>query len=180
MHYAVPTPATRHISAVALLLTWPLLSALPPGWAATTDATPDNATATNATAAPGQPPELSLNAGEIRLEGKLRVANPAQRTGLLDVTAFTLPSGKSSHLRAPKVKTIVFEAQTIVHVRGALNRRVALQALKKGAFAAVIGKDLGSGQSLTAREVAVWDRVTGGVYTFSGASAPPAQPAPPQ
>lgn len=170
MHYPMLAPATRKLSATALLLTWPLLSALPSSWAAATDAAPDTASATGASVTPSQLPELGLNEGEIRLEGKLRIANPAQRTGLLAVTAFTLPNGKSSHLSRSKGKTIVFDTQTLVHMRGALNRRVALTALKNGVFAAVVGKDLGSGQSLTAREVAVWDRVANGVYTFSGAT----------
>lgn len=165
MHYRVFAPAQRHTSAVALLLAWPLLNALPSGWAAPT---PDNTVATDAPPSSGQPAELSLSAGEIQLEGKLRVANPAQRTGLLDVTSFTLPNGKSSHLSQPKGKTIVFDGQTFIHVRGDVSRRVTLQAIKNGVFAAVIGKDLGSGQSLSAREVAVWDHKANGVYSFSG------------
>ena len=91
-------------------------------------------------------------------------------------TAFGLPNGNSRPLQPPKTKTIVLSAQTLLHVRGALERKVALTALRAGDFAIVAGPDDGTGKDLTAREIAVWREVQNGAYIWNDPAAPNTTP----
>ncbi len=128
--------------------------------------------------------ELSPHEGEIRLEGKLLAVDTARGTLTLSVTSFALPSGGARRLDAPKAKAIVVSDLTLLHVRGDAARPVTLGQLKDEVFAVAIGHDMGSGQALPARRVAVWNRVEAGSYRFDGAARPvqasPAQASPGQ
>jgi uncharacterized protein YkwD len=124
--------------------------------------------ATTTAAAPA--PEFSLGAGEILLEGKLSSANPAQKTFVLTASSFTLPNGKTSALSPAKPKNVLLNAATTLHVRGDSAQKVELESLLPGAFIIVVGKDAGSGQALTARQIAVWDKVAAGKYSLSTSS----------
>jgi len=112
------------------------------------------------------PTELTVGAGEIRLDGKIRVVNATQQSLILDATSFTLTNGKMSPLAAPKPKTVIVNAATVLHVRGDMTHKVAFTALHDGVFAIVVGHDTGSGKDLPAREVAVWDAAEGGTFAF--------------
>ncbi|MBV9865664.1 MAG: hypothetical protein JO316_09960 [Abitibacteriaceae bacterium] len=124
---------------------------------------------------PVAPQELTMRLGEIQLEGQIRAVDPVQKTLTLDVTSFTLPSGKANQLAATKPKVVLLDEHTLLHVRGGLKQSVTLAdltALGDGIFAAVVGKDLGSDKALPAREVAVWDRIEAGLYRFKDKAAP--------
>jgi hypothetical protein len=87
----------------------------------------------------------------MRLDGAVRSVNPAQNSLVMDATSFTLPNGKTSQLPAPKPKTILVTAQTLIHLWGKVEEKVALGDLKVGRSVTVVGKDAGSGKELTAR-----------------------------
>ncbi|MBV9864893.1 MAG: hypothetical protein JO316_06055 [Abitibacteriaceae bacterium] len=134
-----------------------------PGWAQT----------------PNPTGELSVNAGELRLDGKIGKLNLDQKSFVLNADSFTVPSGRTRPFDTPKPKTIVLNEATLLYVRGAATRKVTLTDLKAGDFAIVIGLDSGSGQPLTARALAVWDKAEGGVYSFRENSPETSVVAPP-
>jgi len=113
--------------------------------------------------------EFEVGTGEIELEGRIHAVDGTKKSLLLDVSAFTLPNGKKSELPALKPKSIIIDAQTVLHVRGNAKQFLTLGQLAQIAdtvFAVVIGKDLGTGKALPAREVAVWTGIEAGVYQF--------------
>jgi uncharacterized protein YigE (DUF2233 family) len=110
--------------------------------------------------------------GEIRLDGTIRSVNAAQNSFVLDATSFTNPNGNSRPLSPPKPKTVIVTAQTQIHVSGKAEREASLADLKAGMFAIIIGKDLGSGRNLPAREVAV--KGSAELPPASSANQPPA------
>ncbi|HEX8234331.1 MAG TPA: CAP domain-containing protein [Abditibacteriaceae bacterium] len=120
--------------------------------------------------APAPAAEFSLREGEILLEGKLSSATPAQKTFVLTASSFTLPNGKTSSLAPAKPKTVVIDAATTLHVRGNATQKVELDLVLPGVFMIVVGKDAGSGQALTARQVAVWDKVAAGKFSLSASA----------
>ncbi|MGV3723951.1 MAG: PQQ-binding-like beta-propeller repeat protein, partial [Actinomycetota bacterium] len=128
--------------------------------------------------------ELDPASGEIQLQGVIRTVDPAAKSFVLAAASFTLPNGGGRRFSEPKLKTVEV-ADAALHVREQPGRRVALSDLKAGVHALVVGKDLGSGKALPARDVAVWNRVEGKQYLFGPAAAPaapkpkPAAPAPP-
>ncbi|MBV9865665.1 MAG: hypothetical protein JO316_09965 [Abitibacteriaceae bacterium] len=114
-----------------------------------------------------------MHEGEIALEGKVHTVDVGQKTLVLNVTAFILPNGKTSQLPTAKAKSVVLDAKTVLYVRGDNKRLLSLADLNDAQddiSALVIGKDLGSGKALPAREVAVWDRVENGKFSFKGAT----------
>ena len=111
--------------------------------------------------------EFSLADGEILLEGKLSSANPAQKTFVLTASSFSLPNGKTSPLSPAKPKNVLLNAGTTLHVRGNPTQKVELENLLPGVSMIVVGKDAGSGQALTARQITVWDKVAGGKFSLS-------------
>jgi hypothetical protein len=125
----------------------------------------------SASAATAAASEFSLADGEILLEGKLSSANPAQKTFVLTASSFTLPNGKTSALSPakPKKRSSPPQRQRF-NVRGDSAQKVELESLLPGAFIIVVGKDAGSGQALTARQIAVWDKVAAGKYSQSTSS----------
>jgi hypothetical protein len=115
------------------------------------------------------PQQVNPQTGEIRLEGKvLSVAQAqseraqseraqgerAQSQLILEVVAFTLPTGKVSRLPQPKPKTILVNAYTALRAQ-ADHRTLRLDEVLAGVQAVAIGKDTGSGQPLTARLLVV-------------------------
>jgi len=124
----------------------------------------------------GAAQELMLAAGEIRFDGTIGTVDVAGNSFVLDVSVFTLPNGKSSQFPAAKPKTVLVTRGTSLHVRGHVETKVALDRLKAGVSAIVIGLDEGSGKAITAREVAVWDRTEGEEFRLGEAVPPPAAP----
>ena len=118
-----------------------------------------------------------MGAEELRLDGTIQEVTVPQSSFVLTATSFTVPTGKASQLDPPKPKTVVVNAQTAIHVRGNVRQTVAFKDLKPGIFAIVIGQDAGSGKSLLAREVAVWDGRQGAVFRLQGQDSPPVAPA---
>jgi hypothetical protein len=114
--------------------------------------------------------EFSLRAGEILLEGKLFSANPAQKTFVLTASSFSLPSGKTSPLSPARAKAVIINAATMLHVRGNAAQKAELESVLPGVFMIVIGQDAGSGQALTARQIAVWDKVANGKFSLSASA----------
>ncbi|MBV9864996.1 MAG: sigma-70 family RNA polymerase sigma factor [Abitibacteriaceae bacterium] len=114
-------------------------------------------------------PQAGLRAGEIQVEGRLRSVNLTKQQLVLEVSSFTLPTGKTSELTEPKPKTVIIGKDAALHVRGDEKQKVNLDELANspdGVFAIVVGKDLGSGKDLPARDVALWDRIEAGLYRF--------------
>jgi hypothetical protein len=101
--------------------------------------------------------ELTMGAGEIRLEGRFcRSYLPASEGFNMDVTSFTLPNGRTRKLPRPKNKNVDVTAGTLLHEQGNPAQKVALTDLKEGVFISVIGEDRGSEVYPFAREVVVW------------------------
>jgi len=122
--------------------------------------------------------DLDPAAGEIQLTGTVRSVDPSAKSFVLAATSFALPNGSGRSFSEPRLKTVE-TGEAALHVREQPGRKVQLEALKEGVFALVVGKDLGSGKSLPARQVAVWDRFENRKYSFGAAAAPtPTTPAP--
>ncbi len=109
------------------------------------------------------PAELRLRAGEIMLEGKISAVGVRLLT--VDVSSYTLPGGKTSVLNPAKAKIVLINEKTIVRVRGQ-ERQLPIGDLKIGVAVQVVGADKGTGEPLTARDIAVWDGVKDGVYQW--------------
>ena len=132
MAVAQQKPAGRAKPAVT---TKPAATAKP---AATTSATASNAKAE------------SINAGELRLDGKI--------TGILgtgawqvEAQSWTSPRGITTDFEDPKNKGVTVRAETLIHPRGETTS-VPLKDVKLGTRVAVIGKN-GPNGKLLAREV---------------------------
>jgi len=110
--------------------------------------------------------DVKPQAGEITVEGPLVAVNGGRL--IVNVTAYALPSGKMNAVNPAKPKTILLNPQTVIHVRGAATPINAL-ALKPDAFVRVVGTDAGTGAALPARDIAVWDAVKDGIYSWAGA-----------
>ena len=102
-------------------------------------------------------------AGEIAVEGPLIAINNGRL--IVDVTSYTLPNGKVHPVNPAKPKAIIFNAKTPLHVRGSATP-IKLNDLKPDAFIRAVGTDKGTGEPLPARDIAVWDSVNNGVYSW--------------
>jgi hypothetical protein len=124
--------------------------------------------------------ELEMQAGEIRLDGTIRSVSAGGKLLVMDALSFSLPNGKGTRFTAPKTKNVEINAAAHLHVRGDEKRGVSLNEIKAGALVIVIGKDVGSGKNLPAREVVVWDREENGKYFFGplAPSTPVVEPKP--
>lgn len=126
----------------------------------------------------GIPPGASVDnrikpkTGEIAVEGVLIAVTNGRL--IVDVSAFTLPNGKTTPLNPPKPKTILMTKQTMMHVRGQ-STPVTIIDLRPEIFILAVGADKGSGEALPARDVSVWDSVRNGVFQW-GEQAMPLQP----
>jgi uncharacterized small protein (DUF1192 family) len=101
----------------------------------------------------------ALNAGEIRLHGRVSAINAAQQSFVLDVTSFTLPNGNTSQLPAPKPKPVLVGNETLLEA-GTPTQKAAFADLKVGLTVTVAGQDSGSGKPLKAREIILTSGLT--------------------
>jgi len=97
---------------------------------------------------------LSIRLREIKLDGKVRSINIEQRSFILEANTFTLPSGRTGLITAPKPKTVKVRPQTIFRAEG--SRTFAFTNLKVGSLVSVVGADEGSGKDLSGRVIVVW------------------------
>lgn len=100
------------------------------------------------------PVDYSLEAGEIRFDGVVTAVNTDASTLVVTVSSFTLPSGKSSVLTAPKPKTILVPASARILTAHENSRLLQLADLQAGDKVIVLAKDAGAGKDVTARLVA--------------------------
>lgn len=112
--------------------------------------------------------------GEIAVEGPL-IAIKNQRY-IIDVNSYTLPNGKTSEVKPPKPKVILFSPQTVLHVRRSAVP-VKFHELTPDAFLRAVGSDKGSGEPLSARDIGVWHSEKNGVYSWNGNRGQQAVPA---
>lgn len=108
-------------------------------------------------APPGAPPGADaklktppINAGELRLDGKIKAILDAD-AWQLEAISWTSPRQISTDFSEPKTKSIKVAADAYIHPIGEVEK-VALKEVKLGTRIAVIGKNNADG-SLSAREV---------------------------
>jgi tetratricopeptide (TPR) repeat protein len=99
--------------------------------------------------------EPKVNEGELRMDGKVSmiVSNSSFR---IDVMSFTTAAGKTVPLTEAKTKLITSDDKTTFYARGAADQKLAFSEVKLGTRVTIVGKDLGSGKALPAREVMLW------------------------
>lgn len=119
--------------------------------------------------------EYSASEGEIRFDGTLVSFNEDAKTLIINVSSFTLPSGKSSELAAAKPKTITLLPTTAISIKDLPDAQFA-PYLKAGARIIVVGKDAGTGTVVPARLVLVIPPA-GASTPSAGASEEPKEPA---
>ena len=102
----------------------------------------------------GQAQEYAAAEGEIRFDGTLASFDEAGKSLVINVSSFTLPSGKTSKLAAVKPKTISLLPETKMQVKNAPGVLVT-PYLKAGVRIVAIGKDAGTGKDVPARLVLV-------------------------
>jgi hypothetical protein len=122
--------------------------------------------------------DVAIEAKEILLQGEISAIDFTKNQLTLQVSSFVLPKGKTSRLSMPKPKTIVLTEQTSVHRRGAVAEKIALESMQTGLYALVVGHDTGSGQPLTARDIALWNRVEGDKFLIGEVVVPAEAPTP--
>jgi hypothetical protein len=88
--------------------------------------------------------------GEIRLEGIIAAVAPDKSSFNLEVSAFTVPSGKSAALKVPKIRKVVLDSSSAIFPGGDVNWKLLPQSLRVGYEAQAVGSD---GDSFTARTV---------------------------
>lgn len=84
--------------------------------------------------------------GEIVVAGIVSTSTPARRTFQMEVTTISLPPGQVISLNDPRPKTVTL-SRTMLHSLG--------DSLSLGAHVEAVGKDLGKGKVLPARDVVV-------------------------
>jgi WD40 repeat protein len=115
--------------------------------------------------------EAKIADGEIRLDGRVKTVDEAGHSFVIEVAAFTLPTGKTKIVAPARPKTITLQAQTIFQTKDATAATSA--DLKSGSVVGVIGHDAGSGQNLPARLV-IFEKAT--ETLLSAPSQPAAAP----
>jgi hypothetical protein len=119
---------------------------------------PTGTSATPATsAAPAKPVivEPKINEGELRVDGVVKMIASANAF-TIDVQSFTTSKGKTVELMEPKPKTITTEGTTSFSARGDAATKMAFSDIKLGMRLSIVGKDMGSGKALPAREIVLW------------------------
>lgn len=93
-------------------------------------------------------PAISLKPrkGEIVVAGTVTTSNPARKFFQMEVTTISLPPGQVIPLDAPRPKTVTL-ARTTIHADAG--------GMATGAHVEAVGKDMGKGKILPAREVTV-------------------------
>lgn len=141
-----------------------------------TDDTNDDATNTQTTdkakqegdaKAPSEPAivEPVVKAGEIRVDGKV-TALISGALITINVMSFTTPAGKTVELSETKSKSIQLRVDTNYHERADATKKLAFEDLKLNRRISVIGKDMGSGEPLPAREIVMWPERDGNIKTL--------------
>ena len=92
--------------------------------------------------------------GEILLSGAIASIDLENDRMVLNATAFTVPSGKSSTIAPAKAKSVALSDKVRLY-RNAQTEALQLSDLQVGDAITVIGPDDGSGKQLTAREITV-------------------------
>lgn len=88
---------------------------------------------------------------EIRLKGVLKSVDKAGAKLVLEAREFTIPSGKTAFLSAPKEKEITFDEQTQIVPFVGQTRKGNIEDIGVGTTISVVGPDKGTGASLRAR-----------------------------
>jgi exopolysaccharide biosynthesis protein len=97
-------------------------------------------------------PTIVLQAGELRLDGRVRAVDTTKNRFVIEAVSFTNYRGRSGAILPGKLKTISIALN--VHWTGtSTSRTFTLSKLKAGMPLAVIGTDLGAGQNLVARAI---------------------------
>lgn len=99
--------------------------------------------------------EPTINEGELRVDGTVNFIGGAD-SFKINVTSFTTSKGKTVELEAPKPKAITSDASTSFYARGENDKKLAFSDIKLGMRLSIVGKDLGSGKPMPAREIVLW------------------------
>ena len=110
--------------------------------------------------------EYTLGPNEILVKGSIVDIGPKPGVITLAVATVVLPAGDMTDLTRSRTKLVVIGGGTIIHVRGDADTRVPLAALAQGVSIIAIGRDLGTGRPLPAREIAVWTTEDADHYSF--------------
>lgn len=100
-------------------------------------------------------PALQLAAGEIKLEGIVRAIDLTKRTLTIEVQSFALPDGKTSKLAVTRSKAVFVAHNALVYRQSDSTKTIDMKDIKIGQRISAVGTDLGSGQLLPARAVAI-------------------------
>jgi tetratricopeptide (TPR) repeat protein len=99
--------------------------------------------------------ESKISEGELRVDGVVKMIASANAF-TIDVQSFTTSKGKTVELPEPKPKTITVEGTTSFSARGDAATKMAFSDVKLGMRLSIVGKDMGSGKALPAREIVLW------------------------
>ena len=105
-------------------------------------------------------PLAPVREGEISLAGTLQpgslqaMSEEVSKINLLSKN-FTLPSGKSGAITPNKVKSVILNDKTFVHLEGEIENLEPQNFDLMGRNVTVVGTDSGSGQVLVAHEIIV-------------------------
>jgi len=100
--------------------------------------------------------DIRLRPDEIEIVGRIRTADPRRQVLVIEAQRANYPDGRHVEISPPRPKTALVDANTALHVRG--RERLAFGHFAPGRFAIAIGRDLGTGKPLPARELALWAR----------------------
>lgn len=134
----------------------------------------DSNSAGAGTATPDDTDRPALEAGQIRVEGKVEDVNEGANAIVLNVSSFTLPGGSPTAISPVRRKNVVIGPKTSLHVRGDSSKVVSLPYVVEGDSVIAVGQNLGTGKPLPASEVLIWRDFRDGKYTFEQPSATPA------
>jgi hypothetical protein len=116
--------------------------------------------------APDTVSSAKVGSDEIRIDGRISKVILGAKQLTLEVDSFTLPTGKASRVTPPKLKTVLIGHGSTIHVRGDVTRNLELGDLRPARMSLSWGRDSGSGNPLTARFLAAWNRQNGGQFNY--------------
>ena len=105
-----------------------------------------------AAATPSGGNALTPRTGEVRLEGTVREASPAQKRLVLWVSRATDPGRPPHDIEPPRQKIVVIRPST--HLLSPSGGRAALGDFQPGDAVVIVGKSLGVGKPMAARLIA--------------------------
>ncbi|HEX8235035.1 MAG TPA: tetratricopeptide repeat protein [Abditibacteriaceae bacterium] len=123
--------------------------------ASATGAAATSAAVTSATPAKQAIVEPIIKEGELRVDGVVKMI-ASSNSFTIDVQSFTTSKGKTVELSEAKPKTITSEGTTSFYARGDAATKLAFSDIKLGMRLSIVGKDMGSGKALPAREITLW------------------------